>query len=211
MGRTPKVMTIELEASAPPVESYSQQKKQHESQGQDRDSDMSGSDSNEDDSDFRVSRDVPGVSLNNLSVKVRDDTLFLFAKRRSLQGRHTTVVHRHSWNVPPSIDMVKAKAYLHCGVFTLIAPRKEAVPSVGARTFYATPARNDENEDKISEEKEEKGEGEGEELPSVSTVNLDDKSNTNETTHASSDHVDKSREWDMIVDSTESAKKSTDN
>merc|ERR1712232_1339119 len=193
MGRTPKVMTIELEASAPPVESYSQQKKQHESQGQDRDSDMSGSDSNEDDSSFRVSRDVPGVSLNNLSVKVRDDTLFVFAKRCSLQGRHTTVVHRHSWNVPPSIDMVKAKAYLHCGVFTLIAPRKEAVPSVGVRTFYATPARNDENEDNISEEKEEKGEGKGEELPSVSTVNLDDKSDTSETTHASSEHVDNSR------------------
>merc|ERR1712154_687017 len=103
--------------------------------------------------------------------------------------------------------MVKAKAYLHCGVFTLIAPRKEAVSLVGVRTFYATPARNDENEDNISEEKE----GKGEELPSVSTVNLDDKSNTSETTHASSEHVDNSREWDMIVDSTESAKKSTDN
>jgi len=221
--RVPKVMTLELEASAPPVESFDQQSLKHKSQDQDRDSDMSDNDkdSNENDSGFRVSRDLPGVSLDNLTVKVRDDTLFLFAKRRSLQGCRAAAVHRHRWNVPPSIDMVKAKAYLHCGVFTLIAPRKEAVPSVGVRTFYATPVTNDENDNNTTPVTNDKNDdsindetgGEGEELPSVATLNLEDKINMNETatSHASSENVDQSREWDMVVDSTESAKKTVDN
>jgi HSP20 family molecular chaperone IbpA len=92
--------------------------------------------------DFRVSWDLPGVSVRDLAVEIHnnrdEDQVQITAERQRPRG--TTCHFRRTTTVPPSIDMTQAHAYLQDGVFTLVAPQhQEEDQAVDVRTFYATP------------------------------------------------------------------------
>jgi len=100
----------------------------------------------EQDEDFRICWDLPGVSISSLTVKMHnnrdEDQLEVTAERRHPDGS-ICYFHRTA-TVPPSVDMTVAHAYLQDGVFTLVASqhRDEEQDEKRAdeiRTFYATP------------------------------------------------------------------------
>lgn len=74
--------------------------------------------------EFRYTFDLPGVKASDVRLEFQDDTLHLQAERK--KGGYTTNVER-MFTVARSVDMGRARAYLMDGIFTLVAPRMEAL------------------------------------------------------------------------------------
>jgi HSP20 family molecular chaperone IbpA len=72
---------------------------------------------------FQESLDLPGVPASSLQVKLIEDRIHLTGKR-SL-GETKRVLAQRSFEVPPSIDTLQARALLQDGVFTFLAPIHE--------------------------------------------------------------------------------------
>mmetsp|Transcript_20540 Transcript_20540/g.50396 ORF Transcript_20540/g.50396 Transcript_20540/m.50396 type:complete len:313 (-) Transcript_20540:133-1071(-) len=72
---------------------------------------------------FQHTLDLPGVPASSLEVKLVEDRVHLVGKR-SL-GDNKRVLVQRSFEVPPSMDTLQARALLQDGVFTFLAPIHE--------------------------------------------------------------------------------------
>jgi len=68
---------------------------------------------------FQHTLDLPGVSASSLEVKLIEECVHLTGKR-SLGDKRVLV--QRSFEVPPSMDTLQARALLQDGVFTFLAP-----------------------------------------------------------------------------------------
>eukprot|EP00934_Nitzschia_sp_Nitz4_P008924 Nitzschia sp. Nitz4//scaffold87_size112219//12047//13039//NITZ4_004060-RA/size112219-processed-gene-0.122-mRNA-1//-1//CDS//3329559327//8914//frame0 len=123
--KTPKVLTIAPEVNTPPPAVNATKKI------------SSGDDSAKDDSameedtkkaeEYRFEMDLPGVDSSGLVVEadVAESQLSVNAKRQTAGGRTLTMNRSHQ--LPASVDLDKAHAYLYQGVLTVMVPYSATV------------------------------------------------------------------------------------
>jgi len=149
---------------------------------------------------FIHSLDLPGVPASSLEVQIVKDQVHLRGKR-SLGGKRIRV--QRSFDVPPSMIALQARALLQDGVFTFLAP----IP----------PSSHDEGRGFLRhilvQEGDEDEEGMGVEA-SVATMKISDDENTNCAKKAGADEDMKQQDADFNVetvnDEEAEARKETD-
>lgn len=154
----------------------------------------------------RFSMDLPGVSPNNVFLRIDDDHVWLKAIRRRISKNANSCPQKfcHAWDLPVSADKMQAKAYLHNGVLTLVIPPHhvvdvDAAESVGLRTFYAIPvtasAATSPNSSSVEESKDDDEEEMS--LPGVASLRLDASSSADAPIV-----VETVQEWERVEAST---------
>ncbi len=83
-----------------------------------------------------IKAEVPGVSQEDIEIKIEDDTLIIRGEKKFARDVEREVYHRaervygkfqRSFIIPKSIEKDKIKATLKQGVLTIILPKKEEV------------------------------------------------------------------------------------
>ena len=83
-----------------------------------------------------IKAEVPGVSQNDVEIKVEDDTLIIRGEKKFERDMEKETYHRaervygkfqRTFILPKSIEKDKIKATLKHGVLTVILPKKEEV------------------------------------------------------------------------------------
>ena len=74
---------------------------------------------------FSHTLDLPGVPASSLQVQLVEDHVHLIGKRTL--GDNKRVLVQTSFEVPPSMDTLQARALLQDGVFTFLAPVNESI------------------------------------------------------------------------------------
>lgn len=92
--------------------------------------------------------DVPGVSAKNLQVQV-DDNVLRIRGERTVAGSESKFYRSFSID-PKIVDVDNIKAFLDCGVLTLVAP-KMTEPQV-SKTITVTEAPMEETQLKVASE-----------------------------------------------------------
>lgn len=73
--------------------------------------------------EVRVFVDLPGVTLEALSLDLEKEVLTLRATREP-RGRERTVLYKRSFSIPPEIADEQLTAKLDAGVLTLVLPKR---------------------------------------------------------------------------------------
>lgn len=126
------------------------------------------------DSVFVHSLDLPGVAATGLEVRIVQDRVHLKGKR--YLGDKRICVQR-TFDVPPSMSSIQARALLQDGVFTFLAP---------------VPSRTLEDQGCLRRIWVEEGEAEMEVAASVATMKLSENGNENDTEISKKDGIDES-------------------
>ncbi len=83
-----------------------------------------------------IKAEVPGVALNDIEIKVEDDTLIIRGEKKFERDIEKETYHRaervygkfqRSFIIPKSVDKEGIKASLKQGVLTIVLPKKEEV------------------------------------------------------------------------------------
>ncbi|BAT72011.1 HSP20 family protein [Thermosulfidibacter takaii ABI70S6] len=83
-----------------------------------------------------IKAEVPGVTLNDIEIKLEDDTLVIRGEKKFERDMEKETYHRaervygkfqRSFVIPKTIDKEKIKASLKHGVLTIVLPKKEEV------------------------------------------------------------------------------------
>lgn len=81
----------------------------------------------EDDKNYMVSVDVPGVRSEDINIQVQDKVLCLSGSRKMLNNANGGVSKfDYRLSMGDDVDLEKISANLDCGVLHLIAPKKSA-------------------------------------------------------------------------------------
>jgi HSP20 family protein len=89
----------------------------------------------EDEENYRVELEVPGVSLADLDLEVREDSLTIRGERRvesapegaSHRNERSAGAFEREVRLPAAVDAAKVRAELQDGVLTVTLPKPEAV------------------------------------------------------------------------------------
>lgn len=88
----------------------------------------------ETENELMLTADVPGVSLDNIDIRVENGTLALKGERKAEQSHNGRGYHRIERNygafgryfsLPETVDTEKVRADLKNGVLTVVLPKKE--------------------------------------------------------------------------------------
>ena len=134
--------------------------------------------SGDDNNEFRVSLDLPGVQISNVKLEFREDKLHMKATRHI--GNRTVNMAR-LFEIPSTTDMTAARAFLQDGVFTLVAPNRVAEMEEDSGSTKTIPVLD------------------GDAIPLVSALRLDD--SNDETAEADGTAmVEGEKDWEEIED-----------
>jgi len=87
---------------------------------------------------FQHTLDLPGVPASSLEVKLVEDRVRLVGKRSI--GDNKRVLVQRSFEVPPNMDTLQARALLQDGVFTFLAPVHNTEEGQQLRTIFVQEA-----------------------------------------------------------------------
>ncbi|KAL3936799.1 MAG: hypothetical protein SGBAC_007953 [Bacillariaceae sp.] len=87
---------------------------------------------------FRHTLDLPGVPASSLEVKLVEDRVRLVGKRSIGDNKRVSV--QRSFEVPPNMDTLQARALLQDGVFTFLAPVHSTEEGQQLRTIFVQEA-----------------------------------------------------------------------
>jgi len=87
---------------------------------------------------FQHTLDLPGVPASSLEVKLVEDRVRLVGKRSI--GENKRVLVQRSFEVPPNMDTLQARALLQDGVFTFLAPVHNTEEGQQLRTIFVQEA-----------------------------------------------------------------------
>jgi HSP20 family protein len=77
----------------------------------------------EQDDAYTVTAQVPGLSKDDISIKIEDGTILIEGSRQVAEGMESSI-HRE-FNIGSDVDELKASAEVNDGILTLTLPKKE--------------------------------------------------------------------------------------